>query len=105
MMSRSNTANRSRQNADHADCRLCRLACVAGGISRASAFVLVERKDVNGSGKAVGGFVKSRGFAARELLAGFARNRTLAHSRIPPATQATCRLSSFLSCTYLCFYF
>ena len=35
------------------------LACVAGGISRASAFCF-GCKDVNGSGEAVGGLVKSR---------------------------------------------
>ena len=35
------------------------LACIAGGISRASAYVFVY-EDVNGSGEAVGGLVKSR---------------------------------------------
>ena len=36
------------------------IARVAGGISRASAFVLAAREAVNGSGEAVGGLVKSR---------------------------------------------
>ena len=37
----------------------CLLACVAGRISRASAFVLAACEAVNGSGEAVGGLVKS----------------------------------------------
>ena len=45
-------------------------------------------EDVNGSGKAVGGLVKSRGFAARVFLACFARDGICARPLSHPASYA-----------------